>query len=724
MKFSIIIPMYNAQDTILSCIASVFAQTCNDYEVICVDDCSTDGTLDLLKLPYGRSINIQSTNRNSGPGIARNVGLMHAQGDWIIFLDADDALMPDALEKLSAFIDDHRADAIGYNWCQMGETTPRRVDGQYLGTPQLLSRYLRLQMDGSVIFTAFRAAFLDEIKLEFYPGLHEDIDFMYHVYGCALETAYLDEVLYQRRIHPKAITQSVSKRHIHGFVFAWGRIGDWMERWDEEYKDYEIGTVAVVATRVREIVKHVKDAQMRVRLYGLLYAYLTGNPDIPTMRADLCLGTKYESIARKFYEIMGSEHSDDEKEFEITEFTRDIMTETWSCKDIHESVFLAPDQVRTCCKRFFVNEEMRGDVVLINDPKQISIANIYKAKQELHAAINRGDKTDCDGCPFMEFKDWGEIKTKYLSLEHHSVCNLKCSYCSDTYYGGKQPAYDVKALVSGIDLSEAHTVVWGGGEPTIGKDFDDIVDTIPIKQRVLTNAVKYSPKVAELLAQDRITITTSVDAGTSFTFAKVRGVDKLAKVMENLSKYAAIRPENVTVKYIFTVDNSTSREVNQFCMLVKAYGLTQCNFQISSNFKAEAVYDAKPIVELYQSLINMKVRLVFMDDLLRQRLNTNIEGVENPENYHAVVVWGAGYQARYLMEESQFFKRVPVAYFVDDTPDKIGSTYYGRHIHPSDKLLEGNEPILIAATQAYPAIYERFKAMGIDENRLIKGIVL
>lgn len=98
---SVIIPVYNPGKYLRTCLDSVLQQTLKNIEVICVDDGSTDGSLDILRAyeksdPRVRVI----TQQNSGAGIARNHGMRYANGEYIVFLDADDFFEPDFLECL------------------------------------------------------------------------------------------------------------------------------------------------------------------------------------------------------------------------------------------------------------------------------------------------------------------------------------------------------------------------------------------------------------------------------------------------------------------------------------------------------------------------------------------------------------------------------------------------------------------------------------------------
>lgn len=111
MKFSIVIPIYNLQDCLTETLRSVERQTFRDFECICVDDGSCDGSGGILDEFAARDGRIKAVHvSNGGVCRARNRGLDEANGDWIVFLDGDDVLHSRALEVLACGIKKH-ADA-------------------------------------------------------------------------------------------------------------------------------------------------------------------------------------------------------------------------------------------------------------------------------------------------------------------------------------------------------------------------------------------------------------------------------------------------------------------------------------------------------------------------------------------------------------------------------------------------------------------------------------
>lgn len=774
--FSIIVPAYNAANHIERCLNSLFAQTINQtqFEIIVIDDCSQDHTLALLNAVAQThpSLKVAASTQNGGPGQARNIGLDIALGEWVLFVDSDDALQPNALESISLYLktQTNTFDAIGYQWGYADssgntqDTTGRKDSlALQLDKSALLKEYLALRMDGSVIYTAMRLSVLKQHQLRFANGYHEDVDFIYKVYCLAQQIGYIKDTLYLKTNRENSIVNSVSSKHILGFLRAWKAIASFTQQynptlWQDLKATYIEGLFGVVATRLREVIRHVKNDEESIICYQTLYDGLQADFAEEIQYAPP--PTQYGMIAKYFIETtQNAQLLISEKAQNITQYIKETLNKTWSCTDLHHSVFLAPDEIRTCCKRFFVDGEIRGDVALIKIPNNqiipVSPIRILKEKQQLHLTINQGKPSACSGCPFLEFKEWGpldKLDVRYLSFEYHSVCNLKCNYCSDTYFGGKQAHYDVKALVDkmldGHMLDQCGTIVWGGGEPVVGKHFNEMLEKtvtqIPkATQRVLTNSVKHSPIVQRYLQDEKVSVTTSIDAGTEDTFTKVRGMTSLKKVIKNLKRYASANANQVTIKYIFTEGNDDIAEVRAFVAMMQDHQLIDCNFQISCDFKHEsiAINTVISMIALYGMLTDAQCRLVFFDDLLRQRLgeaHTESEStirsalkelglghiLADKHAYQKVAIWGAGWQSKNMIEQAAFFKEVAVDYFIDSRPSRIGEHFMNHEIKGPESLLDSDIPVVIAAVQSLPIIYQSFVDLGLDKSRLIKQLII
>ena len=118
---SVIIAMYNAQDFIAECLASLANQTLQDFEIIVVDDCSADNSLKIVESfseQFGGRLKVMKLSSNSGcPGIPRNFAMEAARGKYIYFLDSDDLLSETALEDFYSVAEKFNADVVHSEKC-------------------------------------------------------------------------------------------------------------------------------------------------------------------------------------------------------------------------------------------------------------------------------------------------------------------------------------------------------------------------------------------------------------------------------------------------------------------------------------------------------------------------------------------------------------------------------------------------------------------------------
>ncbi|MCL2670808.1 MAG: glycosyltransferase [Clostridiales bacterium] len=192
---SVIVPVYNPGRYLRACVESVFGQSFSDWELILVDDGSTDGSGEICREYTERDGRVVFRSiPNSGVSVARNTGLELARGQWLHFLDSDDYLEPDAYAHLLQIAASQNADAVGLeHWVKRGGTETLHelnaaqyglVDGR--GAVQALYRCSPFAW--AKLFT--RAIVGDT---RFTPGLArgEDTEFARHVLMRA-ERVYLD----------------------------------------------------------------------------------------------------------------------------------------------------------------------------------------------------------------------------------------------------------------------------------------------------------------------------------------------------------------------------------------------------------------------------------------------------------------------------------------------------------------------------------------------------
>ena len=111
-KISIVIPMYNAEKYVETCINSILGQTFRDFELILIDDCSTDRSAEIVQHYQDPRIRLFKLGKNSGAGAAMNHGIKISRGEFVSIVDSDDALMPNAIQTLLDVAEKFNADIV------------------------------------------------------------------------------------------------------------------------------------------------------------------------------------------------------------------------------------------------------------------------------------------------------------------------------------------------------------------------------------------------------------------------------------------------------------------------------------------------------------------------------------------------------------------------------------------------------------------------------------
>lgn len=183
MKVSIITPSYNAASYIENTIASVQAQTLRDWEMIIVDDGSTDNSADIVKKIAINDSRIKLIQKkNGGSASARNVGLQHAEGNYIQFLDADDTIAHDKLERQVQLMDEKKLDVTytDYKYTYSDRTTHSQQMGFHLNRFKLLAGW---GVFGTIPLHSFlyKRSFLTKYDIKNTSEVKEREDWDFHI---------------------------------------------------------------------------------------------------------------------------------------------------------------------------------------------------------------------------------------------------------------------------------------------------------------------------------------------------------------------------------------------------------------------------------------------------------------------------------------------------------------------------------------------------------------
>ena len=235
VEITVGVACYNMEGYVEHCICSILDQSFADFEVVAIDDGSTDGTKAILDSLAAEDRRLRVLHQeNMGLGPVKNRIVREARGTFLTFVDADDWIAPDCLEvsHRRAVADD--LDVLAFGWTRVEDGTGRAIEKRHDHRNRDTS-----DRDGmrQAAFSASinpmscaslvrRGLFLDN-ALSYPACLHEDIYVTPFLYFYGRRYGYVDRNLYYWRIHRGSTTQSISKSHIDGF---YGSFGAWKER--------------------------------------------------------------------------------------------------------------------------------------------------------------------------------------------------------------------------------------------------------------------------------------------------------------------------------------------------------------------------------------------------------------------------------------------------------------------------------------------------------------
>lgn len=272
IKVSIIIPVYNVEKYLRQCLDSVINQTLRDIEIICINDGSTDGSADILReysSADGRITVI--TQENRGLSAARNAGIRRAAGKYIYFLDSDDYIEKNAMERLYQQAEGNDLDILYFDRdivydisdCQDGRTERKMFsrDNEYADvySGQELFAAMRAAGDYSVtVWTMFFSrAFCVDNQLWFTEGIyHEDLLFSLQAVLAAKRASHRNWILYHYRIRDDSITERKKNiQHLYGVLYTIMEIKNilWKGHFSEEVETQIIKFLETEVRHVRNI---------------------------------------------------------------------------------------------------------------------------------------------------------------------------------------------------------------------------------------------------------------------------------------------------------------------------------------------------------------------------------------------------------------------------------------------------------------------------------------
>lgn len=243
-KVSVIIPVYNVEQYLAECMESILNQSLRDIEIICVNDGSTDGSPAILDEYTLKDSRIQViTQKNSGLSATRNVGIEHAKGTYVYFMDSDDMLQPSAFMELYTIAEQEKLDIVYFDASIIYEsdelakeysayTTTYSYVKQHdyseviNGINMFVAMYMNGEYRSSACMQFIRTEHIRKHNLSFYEGiLHEDELFNFLCIMQARKVSHISKQYYIRRIRIGSImTQAKGFRHFYGYLVCYIQI--------------------------------------------------------------------------------------------------------------------------------------------------------------------------------------------------------------------------------------------------------------------------------------------------------------------------------------------------------------------------------------------------------------------------------------------------------------------------------------------------------------------
>ena len=239
---SVIIPAYNAEKQIINCLKSFEKQRYKEFEIIVVNDGSTDKTVEVVndyKQQSSMEISLIS-KMNSGVSAARNTGVLHASGNYICFVDSDDMVTPEYIEKLREAIKKNKADV---SFCDYREVSEGFVNSdifetitgtQVLAVDEALEKFLYRDIYPGVWCFLIRKEFFISNNLKFSHGYRysEDIELIYKLLACSSKTVHIKGKFYLYRISNTSVMSLVDDKRRDGYEL--------MKNLENYFKDFSI----------------------------------------------------------------------------------------------------------------------------------------------------------------------------------------------------------------------------------------------------------------------------------------------------------------------------------------------------------------------------------------------------------------------------------------------------------------------------------------------------
>lgn len=224
IKVTIIVPVYNAEKTIVPCAGNLVNQSLRGIEIIFIDDCSQDQSFEILQeinKQFPQIVKVIQTDTNSGPGGARNKGLECAQGKYIGFVDSDDLVDVSMYEKLYYEAEKKHLDILDCSFIsEQKNSIIMPIPDELTGELDMEKRNILISKEGYIWSKLFRRDFLEHHRMRFRENVAmEDTDFILMAYAVAGAIGSIKDTLYKHTLNKESIMEKMTAKNNYNTVF-------------------------------------------------------------------------------------------------------------------------------------------------------------------------------------------------------------------------------------------------------------------------------------------------------------------------------------------------------------------------------------------------------------------------------------------------------------------------------------------------------------------------
>lgn len=297
---SIIVPVYNALPSLGRCIESILAQTYSDFELLLINDGSTDNSGSICNDYEARDTRVRVIHqKNQGASLSRRNGITQSKGEYLTFVDADDYLEPDCLESLYLSLlryPETKIAACGVSKHKKGEsaTVLKKIEDKLLETKELHQRFFAYEFWGFWGKLYHRSIF-DNVYFPAYT-INEDYAVMAQLFHQNRQMVYVDSQLYHYIVSDTGLShQHLSVRAMDEYYNkAW--VLEFYKKNDPQYVSYAEAQLTETCIKLQRMIREAGKPQDFVDVYCEMQSFLRSHLFSILLNPHLLLGLKAMTV--------------------------------------------------------------------------------------------------------------------------------------------------------------------------------------------------------------------------------------------------------------------------------------------------------------------------------------------------------------------------------------------------------------------------------------------